>query len=98
MKPKNRNVYHTGWPMDVICVGPFWFTPWMERMRGRNSWRTYPGLWRSPRGERVTTEQIRAWAKQRHLSYREITHYPNLVDEDEVINEERILYGEPDVA
>jgi hypothetical protein len=99
MSSKRRKYpsYKTGQPYDVLIIGEMWFLPWMEAAGSNKTcpktWHLDPDSWRSPGGRRMQTSEVLAWAKSRDLTIRRHFHTPKVIDEDELLREETILYG-----
>lgn len=92
--PQYKHLYYTGMPHDILVVGPLKFVPWMEPVGNQGAWKILKDEWRSPFGHRMTTQQIKIFAQRKSYEVLIREHIPALIDEEELAEEERILYGE----
>ena len=92
--PQYKHLYYTGMPHDILIVGPLRFIPWMEPVGSNGAWKIFEDEWRSPFNQRLTYAQIKVFAQRKGYEVLIREFIPALIDEDELAEEERILYGE----
>lgn len=86
--------YKSGEPFYVLRVGSLWLTPWMVlKDRVKNEWDLQEGWWRLPDGSRWSDNMVYAHAAYKGKQVIREAFYPNLIDEEELELEEKILYG-----
>jgi len=81
-------------PYECLLVGPYYFLPWETVVApcALGATRVDRHHWRSPGGQKVSAEQIYAWAERRGYEVRRHYHVPRLIDEAEEADIDRILY------
>ena len=66
MSKRPPNTRFADEPYEYLCVGDLWFLPWeAPHPTIKGLFTRHLNYWRTPHGERWTTNKIYAWAKKR---------------------------------
>ncbi len=94
--PIQTHLYRTGDPYKCLNAGIYHFPPWLEELPARGLVRRlFPGFWRAPNGAKWSTDEVRAWAREKKFTFSENYYTPNLIDTDAIEWEDR-LFSEDD--